>query len=223
MKKFFKEFKKFITRGNVVDLAIAVIIGGAFNAIVTALTNKIIMPIVNFFLSFGATDGLESAYTFLKKVKVDGVVDLSASIYIDWGAFITAIINFLIIALTLFIIIKTFNAYKKYFGEVTSLSKKENREIYKKLKAKAKEEKRKYKDVKAEYEAELVAQAKAEKEAKLAAEKLAHPGEEALLLEIRDLLKAQQLAKTEPVVDQTSETVVETTTKTKTTRTKKAK
>lgn len=222
MKKFFKEFKAFITRGNVLDLAVAVIIGGAFNAIVTAFTNKIIMPIVNFFLSFGAKDGLESAYTFLKKVTVDGVVDLSASIYIDWGAFISAIFNFLIIALTLFVIIKAFNASKKYFGEVTSLTKKENREIYKKLKAKAKEENRKYKEVKAEYEAELVAKAKAEKEAQLAAEKLAHPGEEALLLEIRDLLKAQQIAKTEPVVEQTGEAVIETATKTKT-RTKKTK
>ena len=159
MKKFFKEFKTFISRGNIVDLAVAVIIGNAFSAIVTAFTNKIIMPIVNFVLSFGAEDGLESAYVFLKKVYTDGVdgiktLDLASSIYIDFGALITAIIDFFIIAMTLFLIVKAFNASRKYFGEVSTLSKKENRETYKMLKAKAKAEHRKYKVVKAEYEAE---------------------------------------------------------------------
>ena len=188
MKKFFREFKTFISRGNIIDLAVAVIIGGAFSAIVTAFTNQIIMPIINYFLSFGAKDGLESAYLFLKKVEVNGAVDLANSIYIDWGAFITAIINFLIIAFTLFLIVKTINASKKYISEVSTMSKKENRELYKNLKAKAKAENRKYKEVKAEYEAEQLAKAKEEKEAKELAEKLAHPGEEALLIEIRNLL-----------------------------------
>ena len=111
MRKFFKEFKAFISRGNIVDLAVAVIIGGAFSAIVTAFTNKIIMPCINWILSLGG-DGLTSAYTFLKPVYETGadgvpltdaagklIYDLDKSIYIDWGAFITAIINFLIIAL----------------------------------------------------------------------------------------------------------------------------
>ena len=106
MKKFFADFKKFITRGNVIDMAIGVIVGGAFNTIVKTFTDKVIMPIVNLMLSAGGENGLESAYTFLKKEYTDGVVDLSTSIYIDWGAFITAVINFLIIALTLFVIIK---------------------------------------------------------------------------------------------------------------------
>ncbi|MCQ2564650.1 MAG: MscL family protein, partial [Clostridia bacterium] len=51
MKKFFKEFKEFISRGNVVDLSVAVIIGAAFSAIVTALTDKIIMPLVNWVIA----------------------------------------------------------------------------------------------------------------------------------------------------------------------------
>lgn len=107
MKKFFKDFKAFICRGNIIDMAIGVIIGGAFSAIVTALTDKIIMPFINWILSLGGGDGMSSAFTYLKKVyDADGVVDLTNSIYIDWGAFITAVINFLIIALTLFIIIK---------------------------------------------------------------------------------------------------------------------
>lgn len=192
MKKFFSEFKKFISRGNIVDLSVAVIIGSAFSAIVTAFTDKIIMPIINFFLSFGAEDGLESAYTFLKKVTTDGVIDLEKSIYIDWGAFITAILNFLLIALTLFLIVKVINSSRKYINEVGSLSKKENRKIYKELKEKAKAENKKFKLVLAEYKAEQEAIKKAEAEAKAKSEKLAHPGEEALLIEIRDLLKQNQ-------------------------------
>ncbi len=111
MKKFFSDFKKFISRGNVVDMAVGVIIASAFTAIVTALTNKIIMPFINWLLSLSGADGLASAYTYLKKVyTVDGagntVVDLANSIYIDWGAFITAVLNFFLIALVLFSILK---------------------------------------------------------------------------------------------------------------------
>ena len=123
MKKFFGEFKKFITRGNVMDMAVGVIIGGAFSAIVTALTNHILMPVINWFLLLiTGGNGLDSIYTYLRWVgQVDdaglpvltaaGVqaVDLTKSIYIDWGAFITAIINFILIALVLFVIIKTIN------------------------------------------------------------------------------------------------------------------
>ena len=106
MKKFFADFKKFITRGNILDMAIGVIVGGAFSKIVTALTNKIIMPLINYLLSFGGGE-LSSAYTFLSKAYTSsGEVDLANSIYIDWGAFITAIIDFLLIAFTLFCIIK---------------------------------------------------------------------------------------------------------------------
>ncbi len=106
MKKFFQDFKKFITRGNVIDMAVGVIIGSAFSAIVTALTNKIIMPLINALLSKGK-NGLDSAYTFLKTVYAsDGTIDLTKSIYIDWGAFITAILNFFLIAMVLFVIIK---------------------------------------------------------------------------------------------------------------------
>ena len=112
MKKFFKEFKEFISKGNVLDMAVGVIIGGAFSAIVTALTNNILMPCINWIL--GGEDGLQGAYTFLTKKYVEGTteIDLASSIYIDWGAFITAIINFLLIALVLFLIIKMINGAK---------------------------------------------------------------------------------------------------------------
>ncbi len=117
MKKFFEDFKKFITRGNVVDMAIGVIVGNAFSAIVTAFTDKIIMPFINWLLSLGGENGLESAFTFLKKGYTDGALDLSKSIYIDWGAFITAILNFLIIAMTLFIVLKVAMKSREMFDK----------------------------------------------------------------------------------------------------------
>lgn len=117
MKKFFKEFKQFITKGNVLDMAVGVIIGSAFSSIVTALTNKILMPLINALLAMGG-NGLESAYTFLKVVYgTDGTVDMAKSIYIDWGAFITAIINFFLIALVLFTIIKVMMNAKGYVNK----------------------------------------------------------------------------------------------------------
>ena len=106
MKKFFSDFKAFIKRGNILDMAVGVIVGTAFSAIVTALTNGIIMPLINLLLSLGGS-GLDSAYTILKGVYDESNnLDLANSIYIDWGAFITAIINFLIIALTVFVILR---------------------------------------------------------------------------------------------------------------------
>ena len=111
MRKFFAEFKAFISRGNVMDMAVGVIIGGAFSAIVTALTNHILMPIINWVLAaIIGKEGLAGAVTMLSPAYVDGEIDLANSIYIDWGAFISAIINFLLIALVLFLIIKAINS-----------------------------------------------------------------------------------------------------------------
>lgn len=121
MKKFFAEFKTFITRGNVVDMAVGVIVGSAFTAIVNGLSNNILKPIINWVLALvlGA-DSLSKVYTFLKPAYVlgaDGLptaeIDLAKSIYIDWGAFINAIINFLIVAFVLFCIVKTINHIKE--------------------------------------------------------------------------------------------------------------
>ena len=107
MKKFFGEFKKFISRGNVMDLAVGVIIGSAFTAIVTALTSKVIQPLINYviYLITGGKGALEGVYTFL----VGSASDIENAIYIDWGAFISAIINFLLVAWVLFIIVKFIN------------------------------------------------------------------------------------------------------------------
>ena len=132
MKKFFAEFKKFISRGNVVDMAVGVIIGGAFSAIVTALTNQILMPLINWVLAaIIGEEGMAGAVTILS----GSADDLANAIYIDWGAFITAIINFLLIALVLFCIIKALNmaneGLKKEAAKFAPLTKEEVRELRK--------------------------------------------------------------------------------------------
>lgn len=118
MKKFFGEFKKFITRGNVVDMAVGVIVGSSFTAIVNAMSNNILKPIINWILAllFGA-NSLSELYTFLKRATTlddsgAEVLDLANSIYIDWGTFINAVINFLLVALVLFTIVKVFNTFR---------------------------------------------------------------------------------------------------------------
>ena len=115
-KGFFGEFKEFITRGNVLDMAVGVIIGGAFTAIVTALTTGILQPLINWLLGIILPgEGLEAARTVLGDAVYtlndtgEKVIDWSKTNYIDWGTFISAIINFLLVALILFIIIKSIN------------------------------------------------------------------------------------------------------------------
>ncbi len=115
VRAFFSDFTTFIKRGNILDMAVGVIIGGAFTAIVNALSNQILKPIINWVLAMilGA-DSLDKVYTFLSTAYLeDGTIDLTNSIYIDWGAFINAIINFLLIALVLFIIIKVMISLSK--------------------------------------------------------------------------------------------------------------
>lgn len=111
-KGIFAEFKKFITRGNVIDLAVGVIIGGAFSAIVTALTNKIIMPLINVIISLctggNGIDIITPLTPQYPRFLEDGTAN-PQFIYIDWGALIQAVINFLLIAIVLFFIIKVIN------------------------------------------------------------------------------------------------------------------
>ena len=93
-----KEFKEFAMKGNIVDLAVAVIIGGAFGKIVTALTENIIMPIISLILGKG------------------GVLDLSITIgntVFPVGKFLQAVIDFILVAFVLFLIIKALNSFKK--------------------------------------------------------------------------------------------------------------
>ena len=140
MKNFFPEFKKFITRGNVVDMSVGVIVGGAFTAIVNGMGNFILKPVVNALLAliFGA-DSLSDLHTFLKTVYVldeNGVatteIDLANSIYIDWGSFINAVLNFFITAFVLFTIVKIINKMRERQDEIktkTKLSHSQRKEL----------------------------------------------------------------------------------------------
>ena len=102
MKAFMKEFKEFISRGNVMDMAVGVIIGGAFTAIVNSLVNDIITPLISLL-----TGGLD----FSSLCVVFGEGEGAASL--NYGAFITAIINFLLIALVIFWMLKAINKFTK--------------------------------------------------------------------------------------------------------------
>lgn len=192
MKKFFREFKTFITRGNVMDMAVGVIIGGAFTAIVTALTNNIIRPFINWIVAAIVGNPNKPIYTILKEVRDSaGNIDLAASIYIDWGALIGAIINFILIAFILFLIIKTLNTFSENQKKLKD-GMNTQKQAVKKYKAEGlsrKEAIAKYKaDLKAQEEAKAQAEAEAQEKARIAQEEkeLANTR---LLEEIRDLLK----------------------------------
>ncbi len=204
MKKFFGEFRKFITRGNVLDMAVGVIVGGAFTGVVNGLSNFILKPVINHILAFiiGA-DTLAELYWILNPAYVidetgKKVLDLTQSIYIDWGSFINAIINFILIAFVLFIIVKTINTIRDKHEDLTEIvnKKKLTKEDKKELKARGiKRSNRKavkaYLEEKERLAAEADAKAKAETEAKAAAERAANPTTEELLKQIIELMKEQ--------------------------------
>ena len=129
MKNFFAEFKKFITRGNVMDMAVGVIVGGAFTAIVNGLSNFILKPLINYLLAMIlGKDTLAGIHTMLLPAYTTDeagaeVLDLANSIYIDWGSFINAIINFFLIALVLFCIVRVFNRMRDNQKEAAEKSK----------------------------------------------------------------------------------------------------
>ena len=106
MKKFLAEFKEFIAKGNVLDLAVGVIIGGAFKGVVDSLTTNIIQPLID---CIGGTD-------------MQGEIQLIGDISIKYGAFISSIINFLIMAFVIFCIVKAVN-------KAMSIGKKKEEEI----------------------------------------------------------------------------------------------
>ena len=195
MKKFFGEFKKFITRGNVFDMAVGLIIATAFNKIVSSMVNDLIMPLITY--ATGAASLSELSIP-LRYEMVEGVKTVTLSW--NYGNFIQTVIDFLIIAFSVFLMIKVVNSSRerlKEFGEdIQQFNKKEFRQELRSVRLKAKNEKRRFKDVWAEHEQEkrekeqekekLLVKEKAEKEA---LDKLNNPTERELLKEIRDLLK----------------------------------
>ena len=125
LKNLWAEFKKFITRGNVIDLAVGVVIGAAFTAIVTSLTNDIIMPLINWAVG-GEENGIASLCTVIKGAYLeDGSLDLANSLVINWGTFIQAILDFILIALVVFAIVKVINTVRDAGNKFGDAAKKE--------------------------------------------------------------------------------------------------
>ena len=169
-KSLMTEFKEFIMRGNIVDMAVGVIIAGAFTKIVTSLTNDIIMPLINtVFYLLGAKDS--ELVTVLNgqpyKIAVETLdanqekvttLELNPDcIYINWSKFIEAIINFLLIALVLFAIVKIINTIRsKMDARKAAIEAKLHAEEIAAAEAKAAEE-----AAAAEEQAKLDAEAKA--------------------------------------------------------------
>lgn len=153
------EFKQFITRGNVIDMATGVIVASAFTKIVTSLTNNVFLPLVNY-LVYLITGGKEILLIsvlngqpyLLESTDAEGVVTTSVNpecIFINWSVVIEAVVNFILIAAIIFIIVKVINQTRKKLDAI---------------KAKARED---------EIAAELAAKEEAERIAKIEAEKAA--------------------------------------------------
>ncbi len=194
MKKLFKEFKDFISKGNVFDMAVGLIIATAFNKIVSSMVNDIIMPLVTWATGASSLDALSIV---LKETVKDGEI---VRLTWNYGKFLQTVIDFFIIAISVFVMVKLVNASRKKLkdleSEVASLTKKEIQEDKKTAKKIAKETGRD----KTEVYNELVAKRQQEAQEKLdeenrikaekeAQEKLLNPSETDLLKEIRDLLK----------------------------------
>ena len=195
MKKLFGEFKKFISRGNVMALAVGMIIGAAFTAIISAVVNGILKPLINL-IPISET-GLQ---TVLREAVVkDGEV-VTEALILDWGAVISAVITFLLTALVLFFIIQAFNKAQSGLGKVKRgflvLLKPEVRALRKEGKSWAEIRK---------IDAEMDAAKKAEEERK--AEEAAKNAPEAVLVQIRDLLMKREsaLEATEQTEEQTKD------------------
>ena len=177
--RFFGEFKTFITRGNVLDMSVGVIVGGAFTGIVNGLSNFLLKPFINWLLSLVLPgEGLSAIVTPLTPdawiTLEDGTKTLDLSLCLQWGELFSAIINFLLIAFVLFTIVKVINglndAKNKVEGEAAT-----KRQLRKELRKIRKEEKVSKQEALAIYEARV----RAAKEAKQAEEAAAAAAAEA--------------------------------------------
>ncbi len=169
---FWADFKQFISRGNVVDMAVGVVVGGAFSKIVTGFVNYIINPFVGIFIKGGSLDSIKTVIT--PEVLDEAGAVVTKEVAILWGTWLQTIIDFIIIAFCIFCVVRVINGIRAKANE-------------KEAKAKAEA------DAKAAEEAAIKAAADAEAAAAKAAEEAAFRAslmeQTALLAEIRDNLK----------------------------------
>ena len=179
---FFKAFKKFITRGNVLDMAVGVVVGGSFSKIVNGLVNYIINPLVGIFIKGGSLDSIKTIIHPAVEEVVDEagnvVTAASAEVALLWGTWFQTILDFLIVALCIFTIVRVIVRVRERL-EADKIAAEE---------AKAKEAAEKAAADKAIADAAAAEKAAelAKKQAELDASTLK---QEQLLAEIRDLLK----------------------------------
>lgn len=198
MKNFWSDFKKFISRGNVVDMAVGVTVASAFTAIVTAFTKGFISPLIALLSGESSLGEMKSVIRpAVTEIAADGTVTvITPEVAILWGAFLQAIIDFLIIALALFVMLRVAmsisNGAKKLGDDIKKLPSTQRELAEKQLAEKAAAEAKAVAE-KAEAEAKAAAEkAEAEARAKAAVADVTAMNErqEALLTEIRDLLKS---------------------------------
>ena len=110
MKKFMHEFKEFAMRGNVLDMAVGVILGGAFGKITTSLVNDVFMPLIGTLI--GGVD-LGKLNIVLKDAVMNGEEDVAPAVTLGIGTFLTTVIDFILVAFVIFLMIKTINRFHK--------------------------------------------------------------------------------------------------------------
>ena len=112
MKKFFEEFKAFAMRGNVLDMAVGVVVGGAFGKITTSLVNDIIMPLIS--VLTGGVDFSQWKWVLKEAVaNAEGVIDPATEVAVKFGSTIAVIIDFIIIAFAVFCMVKAINSFHR--------------------------------------------------------------------------------------------------------------
>ena len=111
MKKFFNEFKQFAMRGNVIDLAVGVVIGGAFGKITTSLVNDIIMPLIS--MITGGIDFSEWKWVLKEAVLDEAGAEIAAAVSVNFGNVVSVILDFIIIAFAIFCVIKVLNQLQR--------------------------------------------------------------------------------------------------------------
>ena len=111
MKKFFEEFKQFAMRGNVIDLAVGVVIGGAFGKITTSLVNDIIMPLIS--MITGGIDFSDWKWVLKEAVLNADGTEAAAAVSVNFGSLVAVILDFIIIAFAIFCMIKSLNKLQR--------------------------------------------------------------------------------------------------------------
>lgn len=116
MKKFFEEFKKFAMRGNVVDMAVGVVVGGAFSKIVTSLVNDVFMPVIGLLTGGKSVSGMFALLGTAPEGTVIETIEQAKELGIatlNYGTFIQTIIDFILVAFCIFLVVKFINKMKK--------------------------------------------------------------------------------------------------------------